>query len=516
MKKCRLLLSVFTLVALVAVSSAAQELSKAYITENCTTFTLQVGGEHLAKASTVKYSIEITPADGSLIKVDSSFAVTPQSNGDFYVSKTINWSDFGVTLSDSYTLRGKARLIAGDDHAIPIQFRPKSLTCKVTSNSCLPTSSLSVLTQGSNVTSYVPNGAWYTSSTGIRVVPIEGGGAPVPVSTPAVVNSCSSNSATGTTVCVSNNTDVYLLNGSAISSTLTDSADAFVGFSGGSCQTCGVAINNLTNTALVTIGMSTSPSLSGVQFLDLATNTFQLPLAATYQISEDVVWDQNRNLLLSPSEAGNYDVFQTSPVFGEFSNSSIGQILDSAAEDCNTGVALSAVEFTDQLFIADLTQASYVSGAPGTWNAPWQFQSFPEFAGFAAGTSGIAVSPGSHLAVVTGEFGGNQFGVLQLPATSGSGTPGVVDYSAAVLPNTPDGNPWLQGLDPHTMTAYQSPADGKAYGVFANGGDFNPPTYLAVIDLQGVLNAPRVAGTHTVDPSYDLIANNVLRYVRTF
>ena len=42
-----------------------------------------------------------------------------------------------------------------------------------------------------------------------------------------------------------------------------------------------------------------------------------------------------------------------------------------------------------------------------------------------------------------------------------------------------------------------------------------PPTFLGVIDLQGLLNAPRLAGTHTVDPTYDLITNGVVTYVAT-
>ena len=42
--------------------------------------------------------------------------------------------------------------------------------------------------------------------------------------------------------------------------------------------------------------------------------------------------------------------------------------LDSAAEDCSTGIALSSVEFTDDVYITDLTQAAFNSvntrGAP--------------------------------------------------------------------------------------------------------------------------------------------------------
>lgn len=185
---------------------------------------------------------------------------------------------------------------------------------------------------------------------------------------------------------------------------------------------------------------------------------------------------------------------------------------DSAAEDCSTGIALSSLEFTDSLYITDLTQATFTAGTPGTWTAPQQVQSLPELASLSDGTNGIAVAGNSHLGIVTGEFGGNAFAALQLPAASGSGTPAVVDYAAAVLPNTPDGSIFQQGRDPHTVTAYVSPNNGKAYAVMANGYS-GPPTYLAVIDLQALLSAPRTTGTHTVDPTYDLIANHVVSYI---
>ncbi len=81
----------------------------------------------------------------------------------------------------------------------------------------------------------------------------------------------------------------------------------------------------------------------------------------------------------------------------------------------------------------------------------------PTTGGLAAGTNGIAVAPGTHLGIVTGEFGGNVEGVIQLPSTSGSGTPAVVDYVAFTVPNTPADAPWAEGFDPHTVTAYVSP-----------------------------------------------------------
>jgi len=521
---------VIALLVVGALPAVANIINEANVTATCTGYTITVGGYDLAKPDTVTYTITLTPASGTPITITDSIAVVPipHDHGIYSGTNTQTWAHYGATLgSSSYTLTGKATLVelkSPKYDTIKIKFSPDTLSCAVASVTCLPSSSLGVLVQSTNVVTYVPNGAWASSPTGLQVVQIEPTTpAPTSISTPNTVNSCSSNSVTGETVCSSNVTDVYLITGTTLNSTLSSGATTYAGFSGGECETCGVAMNETANKAVLTIGDSSSSSLSGIQLLDLASNTLSAPVPAAYQVSEDVVWDQSRNLILSPDEGGVYDLFNTS-TGGEFGNS-IGGTLDSAAEDCKTGIALATDEFTSELYITDLTQATFTAGTPGSWTAPGQFQNFPDFEAFAAGTDGIAVAPGVELAIVTGEFAGNTFGALQLPSTSGTGTPGVVDFAAAALPPTPDGNTFAQGLDPHTVTAYVSPNSGKAYGLIANGY-FVPPTYLAVIDLQGLLSAPRLAGVdaagnpcatcaNSVDPSYDLVAHGVVTYVAT-
>jgi len=363
-------------------------------------------------------------------------------------------------------------------------------------NACLPSSSLGVLVQSTNATVYAPQGNWGSGTAAVKVVPIETisgvgtGGAPTSVVTGSVPNSCSSNSTTGTTVCTGNNTDVFLINGTTLSSTVTSGATSTQGFSGGSCMNCGVVVDSTTNKALITIGLSTGGP-GGYQFLDLAGNTFEAPIPAGTATSEDISIDPNRQLVLSPNEDNIFQILKTSTATpGIFNNSgfSTGGSPDSAAEDCTTGIALSTLEGTGNLYIADLTQALFTPGTPGTWtDTASQTQVFPEFAGFSAGTNGIAIAPGSQLGIVTGEFGGNLEGVIQLPATSGSGTPAVVDWVAFTVPNLVTGAPWSEGFDPHTVTAYVSPNSHKAFGVLENG-DFS---VLAVVDLQGLLSAPR-------------------------
>ena len=370
-------------------------------------------------------------------------------------------------------------------------------------NACLPSSSIAVLVQGKNATCYVPRGNWGGGPTGVQVVPVETSAgigannsvevpaaAPTQVVTANTVNSCSSNSETGETVCVANNTDVYLISGSTLSKTLTSGATGSQSFSGGICQNCGVVVDSSTNKALITLGLDTGGP-GGYQFLDLgASPSFETPIPAGGSTSEDASIDPIRHLVLSPNEQGNYQILDTTTSTAKvFNNNLTGSpFLDSAAEDCTTGIALSTDEGTSNLFIADLTQATFTPGTPGTWTTTAsQLQNFPEFAGFSAGTNGIAVAPGTHLGVVTGEFGGNLEGVIQLPATSGSGVPAVVDWVAFTVPNDPSGFPWSQGFDPHTVTAYVSPNNNKALGVLGNANF----TFLAVIDLDGLLKAPR-------------------------
>jgi len=373
-------------------------------------------------------------------------------------------------------------------------------------NACLPSSSAAVLVQGTNATVYAPKGSWGGCgvATGINVVPIETragigkGGPPTTITTPNTVNSCASNSVTGETVCVANNTDVYLISGTTLNRTLTSGATASQKFSGGTVKNGGVVIDSVTNKALITIGLATGGP-GGYQFLDLgATPTFEAPIEAGANTSEDVAIDPNRKLVLSPNEQGNYQLLDisagTDPTTAKLFNNVItlpptGEF-DSAAEDCTTGIALSSVEFTGDLFIVDLTQAKFTPGSPGSWTAPNQFQNLfpdlvPSIAG--SGTNGLTVAPDTHFGVATGEFGGRIEGVFQLPSTSGSGTPQVVDSVEFTMPTDPSGDPWAEGCDPHTITAYVSPNSGKALAVLSNGTF----TFLAVVDIDGILKAPR-------------------------
>jgi hypothetical protein len=72
----------------------------------------------------------------------------------------------------------------------------------------------------------------------------------------------------------------------------------------------------------------------------------------------------------------------TSPKFFEKAivGSGFGEA-DSSGEDCVTGIALAPGEFSapSEVFIADLTQATFTPGSPaGTWTPPSQVQTLTE------------------------------------------------------------------------------------------------------------------------------------------
>jgi hypothetical protein len=401
-----------------------------------------------------------------------------------------------------------------------------------TLNACVPSSSMGVVA-GTTVTAYVPKSCWSCgANTGVSAVQIEPtlGGSSSVIATASPVNACAGNPSTAQVVCTANNTSVYAISGTTLTNTLTSGLTGFASFSGGSCNNCGVAINALTNTAAISGGAPAAlGGGDGVQILNLNTSppTFQPVFKMTQTVSEDISIDPGRNLLLSPNENSNYPLLTlnstTGAVTGELDRNIANGENDSAAEDCSTGIALSSVEFTFNVFLADLSQATLTAGSPGSWTSPsTSFVFTGQSLGFSAGTSGISVAQGSsHLAFVTGEFGGNTFGVMQLQSASGTGgaVPTVSDWVVGAMPNVPGagGGAFSAGCDPHTMTAYTSPNTGKAIGLYSDwpSGCSSTPKFIGVIDLAAALAAPRAASpnTHQIAPTVNLIATGIVTYV---
>jgi hypothetical protein len=443
------------------------------------------------------------PANGATPVQMAPFTQTPNVGDEFKAWLIAQTSSTSISTTDPRVIIFKKSDSKTDNF--------KTLVASVPVGSCQPSSSLSVLVSGSNVTSYIPKGDWSaTPVTGVSVINVEGSSiTPTLIPTANVVNSCASNPTTGVTVCASNLTDVYLLAGTALSTTLTDSGVGLAAFSGGACTTCGVAMDATHDKAVLTLNVGPGNLVGGFQYLDLSTSTFepafasQAPASGFTNISEDILIDPIRNLILSPDEGSNYELVNvattTSPAF--FENPVVAEtpFLDSAGEDCSTGIALASDEESSGLYIADLTQAIFTSGAPGTWNAPSQFQTLAG-ATLTAGTSGLAVAQGTHTGIVSGEFGGDAITAIALPTTSGIGVPAISDWVTCSI-----GSGFSNGFDPHSLTAYQSPNGGDAIGLLVNGG----ASTVAVVDLTKMLNATIVPRTGNVCTSGTLPATVV-------
>jgi hypothetical protein len=247
----------------------------------------------------------------------------------------------------------------------------------------------------------------------------------------------------------------------------------------------------------------------GVQVLNLNTNTFAAPFPMKQEVSENISVDPTRSLILTAGEGENFTILQIQPdgSLKEFASSwGTGVENDSSAEDCSTGIGITPGEFTNSV---DLVNLNSIAFASPNYTAPNALATLAtSIYSFSAGLSGAAVAQGSgHLAVVTGEFGGNTFAVLKLPPAPGTAVPALVDYAVAEIPNNAVcGGAFSAGFDPHTITAYTSPNNGDSFAVFA-GYSGSVPYCLAVVDMSTVIN-PALStrggsgyGAHEVSPA---------------
>ena len=447
-----------------------------------------LGGPH-------DYQIPAGPADqGGFCVVDGTFLVNTPVTVAESVPGGVFVSNITVTPADRGGPQTSGSVVATIGSGITeVDFTDAALA---SSGSCQPSESLSVLVNGNYVTAYVPHGNWGGGPTGVGVLNIEGTSiTPAPISTGTdVMNSCASNWVTGQTVCTANNAHAYLITGTTLlgPNPFTTKAIGTISFSGGVCTNCGVAMDAVNNRAL--IGMSTNLlGLGGWQLINLRTKSPYVTLGAVYpspsgRISEDSMIDPTRNLLLSAEETGNYQLVTLVPGMPPafFQNATGAGELDSSAEDCSNGIALAPVEGSTptNVYVADLKHAAFTgNGMPnGTWIAPSRVQSLTESNLTTNGDNGtIAVAQGTDTGVLGQEFGGNTITAFTLYP---SGSPAVIkDWVTCNL-----GGGFVQGLDPHTVTAYQSPNGSKdAMAVLANSG----ATSVAIVDLTMMLAMPR-------------------------
>jgi len=269
------------------------------------------------------------------------------------------------------------------------------------------------------------------------------------------------------------------------------------------------------------LGLSVS-SLPGFQFLDLGPSptttspspTFEPPFTSpSGRISEGPLLDPINNLLLSATESNNYEIVDvaqsTSPAFFENPIPSPTGEADSSGQDCSTRIALAPYEnetaptgSPSAVYLADLTQATFAPGSPGTWSVlgAEQVQILTNSV-LNGGATGISVAQGTHTGVITGETGDSDLTAIALPTTSGSGIPTITSWMSCKISTNFD----ISG-DPHAITAYQSPNTLHAIALVAG----NNQTILAVVDLTLMLSLPETApGSHLCASPGTLPANVV-------
>ncbi len=431
-------------------------------------------------------------------------------------------------------------LLGGYASAVP------SITTSTTANGP------GVLTNGTTVSLYIP----YSSDDSLRFrsalkVIEAASGATIPktaVLNTGYVNSCAADPSTGIGVCSGDFGSSYTIGGPKdVVTGFKSGVIKRIHFTGGDCANCGVAIDD---------------DLSGIPTAIISTSQGYLPvglspfkLGSLIPTNDDVIsgqfgYDPVNHRILSPnyqivnlktfsSKNPDYQILDVSggTAFDlsdktDFFNANGTCITktgttqrdalpDSGAYDITTGIAYGTfrspsdcvgANAVEDIALFDLTQATFDTGT-ATWSdSGKQIQTLADMTNLSNGITGIAIPPGQSVAIVADRHersgGGSGFGALSLPTSSGSGTPALVDWVQASMPNDPLKRPWLMTNMPNGLTAYVSPNNMKGYGVIVN----RTQTYAAVVDIAGLLAAQR-SSAHTISSSTDLLTPGIVRFV---
>jgi hypothetical protein len=421
---------------------------------------------------------------------------------------------------------------------------------------------------GTTVTVYVPRGSDDNNTQGAAQVVIENGASPLP--TPSLiatdrVNSCTPTQ-TGEVVCSGQGGTVDLIPaGSLTPNILPLSAGTIpdINFSVGDCMACGAMVDNTLNPPIAIIA-------SGLGFIpvDLSASSVLNPIGtasvadALESVGENFGYDTANHLILSanytvtnvdtaaqspphfqiinianPASPITYELLNDDGNPGVFLNNNRtcgatstnnDKLPDVTALDTSTDIAYVTFHTPSDCFNAppndiamfDLSQAVFTlgtNGAPNTWTTPSiVFQSIT-----GTGLNGIdpiSVESVHHLALVSS--GDNNFGVLALPSTSGSGTtPAISDWVNALMPNDPNNVAWNGWHQPSGLATYVSPNTNKVMGVLINRPATGGPTFLAVVDMDDLLNPlvtmrdPSPGNGHKVDSSVNLLTSGLVHFV---
>ncbi len=413
------------------------------------------------------------------------------------------------------------------------------------------------------MTAYVPYGSDGNGTTTTAQVVIENGASPLPspvvIATDRVLSCTPATS--GEVVCAGQEGTVDLIpaNSSPVQIVTPPSPVVSNNYTGGDCVNCGALVDNMLNIGIIGSG-------SGYLSINLADGSFNPVISTTNNagvnepigigfgydlvhhkiLSANYDADPTMNFMSSPPHFQVIDISTPAvPVLYDLANdqaffksslrtcttNSDGPVFndvlpDTTAIDTSTNIAYVTFHTPSSCFsnppndiaLFDMSQASFTLGS-GSTNNTWDTtgKNIESIVGIGLnGIDPISVESNNHVAIVAG--GSTAFGALQLPSTSGTGTPAIVDYVGANMPNDPNGVAWTGWGQPSGLATYVSPMTNRPFGVMMNSPGGGKPTFLAIVDINALLAAPRDNGmngsVHMVaaDGS-NLVTEGIVRFV---
>jgi len=418
-----------------------------------------------------------------------------------------------------------------------------------------------VIINGTTVTVHVPQGSDDDSTQFSFQVVVENGAGPLP--SPVMINTDRVNSCaptqSGAVVCSGQQGTVDLVpaGGAPPPPTilpLSGGTPPRIEYAAGDCIGCGAMVDDSLNLGIISSGLGFIPvnlpnKSVGAPIAVNGTYSDEVPgavfgydkinhriLSANYQVT-DAQFNQTppRFQIVDISNPANpliYEFAKAPAFFNKNGRTCATNIVsdtlpDTTAIDTSTNIAYVTFHTKSACFrsppndiaMFDMSRATF-NNTNHTWDTPSTLIQSITGTGL-NGIDPISVDSNSHLALVSA--GDNNFGVLVLPTTSGVGANlAITDYINALMPNDPDGNPWVGWDIPNGLATYVSPNSGKVIGVMMNhpmsGGMFFGSTYLALVDMQGLLNPAlrdkSPGNGHKIDRGVNLLTSGLVSFVK--
>ncbi len=103
--------------------------------------------------------------------------------------------------------------------------------------------------------------------------------------------------------------------------------------------------------------------------------------------------------------------------------------------------------------------------------------------------------------------------IYLIPGVGRRGSVSVTSYTSAEIPTPttycPSLSSWSNVGAPHGLSSFTSIIGGKPMGLLIDWSK----QCMAIVDLEGLLAAPKEASTNEVSPGFDLPANHVVSFI---